>query len=148
MICDEDHVGVQFMPHRVFRAPAEWGDLAGELIVAGRPETSFEKPADLSGALTMGLWRVEDGGTRELMPVEPPVGQLSGTFPAFVKALPRQASARSGVSGSVAGRARRILLIRRKWLTDPFPMTPASCGSTRWGRRMCSRTSCNRVRLP
>lgn len=83
LICDEKHLGVQFMPSQVFRAPEEWGELAGELIVSGRPNTSFEKPAELSGKLTVGYWKVaETGQGRRVTEVEPPpdftLGDIAG----------------------------------------------------------------------
>lgn len=73
LICDDEHLGVQFMPGRLFRASAEWGDLEGELIVSGRPNTSFEKPAELSGDLRIGYWKVEETDRgRQVTAVEPP----------------------------------------------------------------------------
>ena len=73
LICDEESVGVQFMPSRVFRASPDWGDYAGELIVAGRPNTSFEKQAELSGRLELGFWRVTDAdGLPNLEAIENP----------------------------------------------------------------------------
>lgn len=60
LICDEAHVGEQFMPSQVFRAGSDWGEHAGQLIVSGRPDTSFEKPAEMSGRLELGFWRVDD----------------------------------------------------------------------------------------
>lgn len=84
LICDEDTVGYQFMPSRVFRAGPSWGRLAGELIVAGRPNTSFEKQAQLSDRLQIGFWCVIDpGGTPRLEVIESPpdvgAGQLLPT---------------------------------------------------------------------
>ena len=82
LICDEDHVGHQFMPTTLFRASQDWGDDAGALIVAGRPNTSFERPAELSGQLQTGFWRIDDPHTSPRLtrvpgPADPRVADLA-----------------------------------------------------------------------
>jgi hypothetical protein len=84
LICDEEHVGEQFMPTRVFRAGDGWGEYAGQLIVAGRPDTSFERPAEMSGTLSLGFWRVDDPHDRPVLhripgPDDGLTGQLAAT---------------------------------------------------------------------
>ncbi|MET0886080.1 MAG: hypothetical protein ABWX92_06480 [Mycetocola sp.] len=49
VVGDGSHGTPQFMPREVFRAPAEWGDLEGELIVTGVADHHFAKPAPLPG---------------------------------------------------------------------------------------------------
>lgn len=49
VIGDGSHGCIQFMPREVFRAPAEWGKLAGELIVSGVASHSFASAAPLPG---------------------------------------------------------------------------------------------------
>ncbi|MGV9867172.1 hypothetical protein [Rhodococcus koreensis] len=64
LICDEEHAGTQVMPTRLYRAGAEWGDLAGELILTGRPGTSFRQPI----AADVQCYRVvEENGQRRLV---------------------------------------------------------------------------------
>ncbi|HEB91339.1 MAG TPA: hypothetical protein ENI85_17315 [Deltaproteobacteria bacterium] len=60
LICDRENVGVQFMPRKVFQARDSWGDLAGELVVSGHPETSFETPASAGKKVSLEYWRVDD----------------------------------------------------------------------------------------
>jgi hypothetical protein len=49
VVGDGEHGTIQFMPREVFRAPATWGDLEGELIVSGVGDHHFAKPAPLPG---------------------------------------------------------------------------------------------------
>jgi hypothetical protein len=73
LICDEEHAGVQFMPRQVLRASAEWGEHAGALIVVGQPDTSFEKPAEMTSQPRTAFYRIDEvNGTRRATAVNPP----------------------------------------------------------------------------
>jgi hypothetical protein len=83
LICDVAHAGRQFMPSRVFRASEAWGELAGELILSGRPETSFEKPAEHAERLTLVYFQVDEtGGAPVLTEVSPPPEDTEGAVAA------------------------------------------------------------------
>lgn len=49
VVGDGEHGTPQFMPREVFRAPAEWGEHEGELIVSGVLDHHFGKPAPKPG---------------------------------------------------------------------------------------------------
>lgn len=73
LTCDEEHMDVPCMPRRVFRADEAWGDLAGELIAAGNPNTTFERPA--SAAPGIAYYTVtEKDGVRYGRRVDAPAG--------------------------------------------------------------------------
>lgn len=93
LICDEPDVGVQFMPGSLFRAPPDWGELAGELIVSGQIGTSYMKRALMSGDIRLAYFHVTEG---------PQGPKLREVEPAGDRLLPRVAVAPPGF-GPLAG---------------------------------------------
>ncbi|MET0326923.1 MAG: hypothetical protein ABW219_17030 [Ilumatobacteraceae bacterium] len=77
VVGDGEHGTVQFMPREVFRAPASWGALEGELIVAGVKDHHFGAAAPMPGDKPLAEVPVQfvvtergEGLPAELTPVE------------------------------------------------------------------------------
>jgi hypothetical protein len=60
LICDKPQSDTQFMPGRLIKAGVEWGSLAGQLIVTGLPNGSFENPPELKST-DPAYFHVQDG---------------------------------------------------------------------------------------
>jgi hypothetical protein len=84
IIGDTEHSGIHFMPRTVFRAPEQWGDLAGELIVSGVANHSFSTPAPQPGEppleeaiVHFRVHETSERGLPELTRVEAPPSENS-----------------------------------------------------------------------